>query len=191
MPSASDERETLPIDCRGSDKLNHQKKRKSRTTSTDEDRQHQIRFEAEEDYQFGRPCNSEVFKIDNIFSNFSLNEVGHEKALKKQITNMVTKKKKRFSENSGSTPSGSSQSATHVEETDSNQNVAKETQIQQEGRLLKVNYNRGFHSLTSKETMFIFSSLFLDTKVQESRQTRCSDKAVESIFLYGASFRSN
>ncbi|XP_076682053.1 uncharacterized protein LOC143376080 isoform X2 [Andrena cerasifolii] len=81
-PSASNERETLPIDWRGSDKLDHQKERKSRTTSTDEDRQHQIRFEAEEDYHFGRPCNSDVFKIDNIFSSFSLKEIGQEKALK-------------------------------------------------------------------------------------------------------------
>ncbi|XP_017753942.1 PREDICTED: uncharacterized protein LOC108546396 [Eufriesea mexicana] len=43
------------------------------------------------DSVFEKPCDPEKIKIDNIFSEFSLSNVGHDKALKQRISQWMMK----------------------------------------------------------------------------------------------------
>nr|XP_012141203.1 PREDICTED: uncharacterized protein LOC105662544 [Megachile rotundata] len=99
-PSTSKEQgqlETLSIDS--IDKSNERRKRE---ISMKEAELRWIRLQTLHDLNFDRSCDPERFKIDNTFSDFSLQHVGHDNATKKRISEWMIKYKERSSLQSNS-----------------------------------------------------------------------------------------
>ncbi|CAL7939178.1 unnamed protein product [Xylocopa violacea] len=58
-------------------------------------------FSETEESAFDQPCDPEVIKIDNIFSDFSLSDVGHDKMFKKRISQWMGKERRSSSVEEG------------------------------------------------------------------------------------------
>ncbi|XP_076624043.1 uncharacterized protein LOC143343247 [Colletes latitarsis] len=141
-----------------SDKPDQSKKGRAIRISELEVEQRYFELQTVQDLSLEHHCDSEVFAINNVFSNFSLREAGYEKTLKKRLTRRITKQTDEFS---GSNPNGSGQNTTSVD-------VNQETEATANGRLRKVRYNQGLHLFIRKQICvgrrFISSSLVLDTE---------------------------
>ncbi|XP_076249384.1 uncharacterized protein LOC143188814 [Calliopsis andreniformis] len=108
-PSSSKACDTSLIDSKESLKSDQRQKYSvMERTSRKEIEERQISAKSFSDLSLTRPCNSEIFKIDDVFSNFSFRESGNEKILRKHIGLWMARMRAR-SRTSGNTPRGSSQ----------------------------------------------------------------------------------
>nr|XP_034181823.1 uncharacterized protein LOC117605076 [Osmia lignaria] len=134
-PSTSKEQgqlETLPINSMSSDKLNERKKGK---ISMEEVELRWIALQTVDDANFEATCDPERFEIDNTFSDFSLDNVDHEKMLKRCISQWILKNKVQLVPgNSGSNSYAKDPRNTKTK--DSNEILEKEPK--KEGRLNKM-----------------------------------------------------
>lgn len=134
-PSTSKEQgqlEISSINSMSSDKLDERKKGK---ISTEEVELRWIALQIVDDLNFEPTCDPERFEIDNTFSDFSLDVVGHEKMLTRRISQWILKSKEQLVP--GSSRSNSYANDPRNDKTkDSNEIVEKEPK--KEGRLNKV-----------------------------------------------------
>lgn len=83
--------DTLSVGSRKSDKLEEKQEDKAMKRPVLDPEPPWFTLKTIPDPEFGKPCDPETFKIENIFSDFSLFNVGHDKELKERIRHWMLK----------------------------------------------------------------------------------------------------
>lgn len=106
----------------------------------DEAEQHQIQLLTVEDFNLEHTCDPNIFKIDNVFSDFSLRDAGLETRFKKKIKKWATKQRKELSQSN----SRENQQSNIPVDYQPDQHIEQATETRTEGRLKSVSYSDGF-----------------------------------------------
>ncbi|XP_076222961.1 uncharacterized protein LOC116429490 [Nomia melanderi] len=106
----------------------------------DETEQHQIQPLTVEDINLEHTCDPDIFKIDNVFSDFSLRDIGLETRFKKKIKKWATKQRRELLQSS----SRENQQSNIPVDNQPDQHIEQTTETRRKGRLRSVSYSEGF-----------------------------------------------
>lgn len=106
----------------------------------DEVEQRQIRLPTVEDLNVEHTCDPEMFKIDDVFSDFSLRDAGLETRFRKKIKKWAAKQRTELLQSS----SRENQQSNIPVGNQPDQHTEQATEPRREGRLKSVSYSEGF-----------------------------------------------